>query len=96
MDGQIAKINVELKSAGLIAQRTVKQVISAGDFAPLSEATLRARANRKVGGGVGIRKGARAELESRAAGNLPSTEFAKPLVDTGQLRNAITFVVRGS
>lgn len=88
IDNDNTKIDAELNAAGLVAQNAVKAKINSGDFLPLSDATLRARAARG-------RKGAKTELASRAAGNAPSTEFAKPLIDTGQLRNSITYVVRG-
>lgn len=77
----------QLSAVGLVAQNSVKAKISEGDFEPLSDATLRARAARG-------RKGAKAELASRAAGNPPNNENARPLIDTGQLRASIAFVVR--
>ncbi|HEY8354200.1 MAG TPA: hypothetical protein VIK69_04220 [Methylophilaceae bacterium] len=88
LDGLNQKANDELEAAGMVASSSVKNQITSGDFAPLSEATLRARAARG-------RKGAKAELESRAAGNAPNNDNARPLIDTGQLRQSITYVVRG-
>lgn len=82
-----------LHRAGLIASTSIKRTINAGIPPPLSEATLRKRANRG-GKGYGSRKGAKLELELRDAGWAPSVDFAKPLVDTGQLRNAVTYVIR--
>lgn len=76
-----------LNATGLTAQAAVREKINSGDFAPLANATLRIRAARG-------RKGAQAELDSRAAGNTPSTADSKPLIDTGQLRNSINFVIR--
>lgn len=96
LEGEPGKVTAQLNAAGIVASAEVKTRINSGDFEPLSDATLAARARRKVGGGVGVRKGAKLELASRAAGNAPSTEFAKPLIDTGQLRNSVTYVVRGS
>lgn len=79
---------------GLYAQRAVQQKITDGPFAPLSEATLQARARRKFGrGAAGARRGAGLELARRAAGLAPGTDFARPLIDTGQLRRAITYVI---
>lgn len=89
LDGQLSQVDSQLHAAGLVASREVKTRINSGDFVPLSDATLKARARKG-------RKGARAELERRAAGEAPSTDLAKPLIDSGQLRNAITYVVRGS
>lgn len=56
-------------------------------FTPLADSTVEARARRG-------RKGAKAELARRAAGESPGTELVKPLIDTGQYRRAITHVVR--
>jgi hypothetical protein len=68
-------------------QNAVRTKITDGPFAPLADSTLRARARRG-------RKGAVAELKSRAQGNAPNNANAKPLIDTGQLRKSITYVVR--
>ncbi len=63
-------------------------VSSAGTgFTPLADSTVEARARRG-------RKGAKAELARRAAGESPGTDLVKPLIDTGQYRRAITHVVR--
>ena len=87
MDGKKDKARQELEKAGLVAQNSVKNMIADGDLAPLAESTLRARARRG-------RKGAKAELESRASGNAPDNGNARPLIDTGQYRNSVTFVIR--
>lgn len=79
-------------TAGLVAQTALRKKINEGIPPPLSEATLRKRANR---GGKGKgRKGAIQELANRAAGLPASIQLAKPLIDTGQLRNAAIYVVR--
>jgi len=87
LSGSRQRVNAALNKAGLIGQNGVRAKITDGPFAPLSEATLRARARRG-------RKGAAAELASRAAGNQPDNANAKPLIDTGQYRQSITYVVR--
>lgn len=73
--------------AGLAAQVAVRKKINEGIPPPLADATLQERARRG-------RKGAKKELLRRAQGIAPSTDFAKPLIDTGQLRNAVTYVIR--
>lgn len=88
LDGNLGGVDAQLSMAGQEARDSVKAKINSGDFIPLADATLRARARRG-------RKGAAAELASRRAGNSPGTDLAKPLIDTGQLRNSITYVVRG-
>lgn len=87
LDKKTEGVSKGLHAAGLAAQSAVRAKLNSGDFAPLSNATLRARARKG-------RQGAVDELESRAAGNEPGTETAKPLVDTGQLRNSINYVIR--
>lgn len=87
LDGRKDKTIEQLEKAGMVARDSVKNMITDGDFEPLAEATLRARARRG-------RKGAKAELASRAAGNAPDNRNARPLIDTGQYRNSITYVVR--
>lgn len=96
LDGDKEKVKQCMMAAGLVASTAVKRFIVAGDFQPLAEATLKARARRAgKGKGLAISKGAKAELESREAGNAPSTTFAKPLNDTAQMRNSVTYVLRG-
>ena len=87
LDGKLKESLRQLDSAGIAAENSAKRKINSGDFVPLSEATLRVRASRG-------RVGAAAELERRAEGLPAGTELAKPLIDTGQLRNSITHVVR--
>lgn len=82
-------IDSELQAVGLTAQGAVQEKINSGEFEPLSDATLRARAAKYKS-----RTAERDELASRAAGNAPSTNSVKPLIDTGQLRNAINYVVK--
>ena len=92
--GGEAKIEQGFTQVGLIAANSIKRTINEGIPPPLSDRTLRARmkAGRKNGGGA--RKGAAQELDRRWDGQAPSLEYAKPLVDTAQMRNAVTFVIR--
>jgi len=72
-----------------IGQRVVSSVqkkITDGPFAPLSIKTIQARARRG-------RKGAKKYLKQIAVGQTPDVAV-KPLIDTGQLRRAINFVIR--
>lgn len=87
LDGKGKEALRQLDSAGITAENSVKRKINSGDFVPLSDATLRGRAARG-------RVGAAEELQRRAEGFAAGTELAKPLIDTGQLRNSITHVVR--
>jgi len=97
LDGDTGKIETQLEAAGLIAQTSIKKAIGDGDFAPLAPSTIAARARgrqtksqreseQEYASMVG--KGVPAELAQAVAG-------IKPLVNTGQLRNSISYVVRG-
>ncbi len=68
-----------LEAAGQTAVNSVKGTITAGIPPPLKPATIAARKRHK--GGKGLRK-------ALAAGG------ATPLIDSGQLLNSITYVVR--
>lgn len=88
LDGDRAAGANALVKAGLLASSSVKATITAGDgFAPLALSTLEARARHG-------RKGAAKEIASRAAGNAPDASNARPLIDSGQLRNAVTYILR--
>jgi hypothetical protein len=95
--GQVLKATLQGKGAvtieqgmhqvGLIAKLSIQNTINDGIPPPLADSTLRARARKG-------RKGAGIELLSRSKGNAPSMDFAKPLVDTAQLRNAVNYAIR--
>ncbi|HEI8006116.1 TPA: hypothetical protein SLC38_003050 [Morganella morganii] len=87
LDGDISKAERALNRAGQIAVNGVQAYITNADFVPLADGTVASRARRG-------RKGAAGELESRAAGNAPGNAGARPLIDTGKYRQAITYVVR--
>jgi len=78
-----------LNLAGMKAQSTIRGVINEGIAPPLADSTLRGRIRNKTSV-----KGAKAELQARSAGEAASTENAKPLIATAQLRNAINYVIR--
>lgn len=96
LGGDKLRMTKALHAAGMVAASKAKSIITAGIAPPLSDRTLQARARRKAGRGHRINKGAVAELEARAKGLAPSTVNAKPLIDTAQMLNSITYVVRGS
>ena len=86
MDGNLEKVDVELNATGLIAQAGARYEISSGEFAPLSMETIKTQARRG-------RKGGQKFLEQIQIGP-PESGLLKPLIDTGQLRNSITYVIR--
>lgn len=87
LEGRQAAAERQLHRVGLRASMSVKATINAGVPPPLAARTLEDRARRG-------RKGAAQELKNRAAGKGASTQLAKPLIDTAQLRNAYTYVIR--
>jgi len=87
LDGNAAGAERALNRAGTLAANGVRRYMTITGFTPLADSTVEARARRG-------RKGAKAELARRAAGESPGTDLVKPLIDTGQYRRAITHVVR--
>lgn len=69
-----------LNAAGLNAVNHVKAKITAGPFEPLKPETIRRRRIRS--------KGSKYRRKATTAADV------KPLIDTGQMRNAITYVIR--
>lgn len=82
-----AAVARQYERVGTLARDAIKRKINEGIPPPLAESTLKARARRG-------RKGAVKELARRAKGLPADIVYAKPLIDTGQLRNAISYVVR--
>ncbi|HWU68261.1 MAG TPA: hypothetical protein VN046_05255 [Stenotrophobium sp.] len=97
LDGNTEKIETQLEAAGLLASVSIKKAISDGDFAPLAPSTIAARARGRQ---TKSQREAEQEYAAMTAQGVPA-ELAqaaagiKPLVNTGQLRNSITYVVRG-
>ena len=90
LSGDSADITTQLNACGLMAVSSVRDKMETGPFTPLADSTLRNRVSR--GGGAQV--GAAEELASRKAGNPPGTDLAQPLIDTGNLQNSITYVIR--
>jgi len=88
--GDSASVSQALSAIGLEAQGAVRDKMDTGPFAPLADATLEARIRSKKAGDAGAAQ----ELANRRAGMSPSTDLAQPLIDTGDLQNHITYVVR--
>jgi hypothetical protein len=86
-DKGVDVIEKGFQQVGLIAKLAIQNKINEGIPPPLSQRTLQARARKG-------REGAKQELADRANGMAPGVLNAKPLIDTGQLRNAINYVIR--
>lgn len=74
-----------LESAGTKAMNSVRAYFVNGEFAPLSLATIRARARRG-------RKGAKKYLKQIKLGPVESG-LVRPLIDTGQMRKSVTYII---
>jgi hypothetical protein len=88
LDGKAAAVERQLHRVGLAAEKGIKTKINDGVPPPLAMSTIRGRARRG-------RKGAKKALAAFASGKASvPLEWVKPLVDTGQMRNAITHVLK--
>jgi hypothetical protein len=90
--GKVEVAEGQMSAAGMAAKLSIQLRINEGIPPPLSEYTLRKRAARGEGSEVG--KAAQKELDLRDKGVPPSVTNAKPLIDTGQMRNAVNYVIR--
>lgn len=81
------------QKVGLICQASIRGVFTDNDWKPLSPRTILARAQRTVSKRKGF-----ADKSTRAQQGMLARELARrandrPLIDTGALRQSITFVV---
>ncbi len=86
--GDREKMVGALNRVGLAAQKSVQAKMTEGPFAPLAEETKAARLRRKA-----AYKNAGEKRRANMMAKYLAGDFT-PLVDTGQLRNSITYVVR--
>jgi hypothetical protein len=87
LEGNAQGVEQALNAVGLIAKNGIQMKILDGPFDPLADSTLEARAARG-------RQGAQAELDRRENGEDPGVDLARPLNDTGQMRNAVNYALR--
>lgn len=94
LDGNGAAPDQALHAAGLMGQSAARARLNSGDHAPLSPVTLQLRYWAKRGVKItGKTVGYAAFLVEKGLASYPGVS-TKPLVVTGQLRNAITYVIR--
>jgi len=94
--GDTAGVDRALHAAGLLASASVKRKITEGPFEPLAPATIAARFRQR---GTKSRRKGEEFYRALVAGGMEAwaaQEFAgiHPLINTGQYRNSITYVVR--
>lgn len=96
MSGDSVKVEAEMQAAGLVASTGARHKINSGEFEPLAPATVRNR--RKSRNTQSMRAEEQKYLDLIADGVSPAQAQAdagiQPLINTGQLRNSITYVVR--
>lgn len=96
LDGEPQKVRHALMRAGIIASNAVRHEITTGDFVPLKPATVAARYRQR--GTATRRAGENQYMELIRQGESPASAQSaagiRPLMNTGALRNAYTFVVR--
>lgn len=88
-DEGAALVEAGMHQVGMIVQLSIQNAITEGPPPPLADSTLRARARKRPG-----RIGPGIELLSRSKGNAPSTDFVKPLTDTGEMKKSVKYVIR--
>lgn len=93
-DKDFGSVRARFAKVGTVAVSAAQRAITDGQFAPLSQRTIEARAARG-------RKGAKQYLKLQGQGTprevldtLGDQALVKPLIDTGQLRRALTYVVK--
>lgn len=101
LDRDTGTMDQALSRAGLIGQNAVRAKITEGPFVPLAPSTIRAR---KYGRGTKSTRKSElayrelAEAGAQAAGmsesEMQDAAGIRPLINTGQLRNSISYVVR--
>lgn len=95
MQGEPKVVEQSLNAVGILAQNAMRKKITDGPFAPLSPRTIAGRAAKA---GRGRRKGEQKYLDLVKGGLSPaeaqSAVGIKPLIDTGQLRRSLTYVIR--
>lgn len=96
LSGSQSGSDASLRAAGFVAQNAVRQKINDGPFAPLSPRTIAQRKRSRQT--QSTRKAEKEYAKLLAAGKTEqeAQDIAgiKPLINTGSLRNSVTFVVR--
>lgn len=102
IDKKSAAVDAALNAAGLAGQSAAKAKIRSGDFAPLSPRTVAARYRAR--GSASRRKSEKAYMElARAAAasgmslaDVQSAAGIKPLINSGDFLNSISYVVKAT
>ena len=104
MQGDTGAVDEALETAGNMGRAAAVDRITSGDFTPIADSTARARMRRHNAGALAWEKYMKATLPAGEAAKLAeNAQAAKksmkayllpPLIDTGALRQALTYVIR--
>jgi hypothetical protein len=86
-----SKIDKGLTAIGIIAAESIKMKIMDGPFLPLARSTLEGRTNATVNEALLLKRESGHSVPSDLHSDLTGT---RPLNDSGQMRNAVTSVLR--
>ncbi len=96
LEGNKGSIEQHLNAAGVVALNSARNELQTGDFVPLKPSTIR---SRKYERGTSSRRPSEERYLALVAGGM-SPESAqgatgiRPLINTGALRNSLTYVIR--
>ncbi len=105
LSGNLTDVDKVLNKVGILARNSVVNEITDPDppFAPLKPDTIRARLRKTAGGRRKLRQAAKIRRDSDTGRSILTNDAAlaratagmvfNPLIDTGQLRAAITYVI---
>lgn len=93
LDGKESAVMQAMNAVGMVGRNAVVRKITEGPFSPLALSTVRARIRRRQSASYRAKKTA-AVQQNLAQGLPPGAGLYNPLIDTGQLRAAITYVIR--
>ena len=91
LTGNASAVEAGLTAVGMIAASAVQAKITDSPFAPLAQSTIEARARR---GQAGAKSYIKLQGQGTPDAVLQDAALVRPLIDSGQLRRAITSVVR--
>lgn len=97
-NGKKHAVNQALQQVGILATDSIRKTIIQGDFEPLKPATIRNRARDRKYSEFNRAKAEYKKLVSEGYSNAQAQTMAgiKPLIDTAQLLNSISFKVRNN
>ena len=90
-------LDAAFNQLGLLISADVKQSVTDGDYAPISQATIAGRMARKTQGVDNALKSdaSNPKLLAKKKEKIASGVATKPLIDTGQLLQSVTYNVTG-